>query len=393
MDLFKQELDNLLNSYSDEILKSKKNAKIIFDNVKQNGILLFGSGGFGKKTFKGLQKIGIEPLGFIDKNPNLWNQNIERCKIYSPEEAVIKYPDAVYMVTIWSDKIGHPVDEIQLFLNTFGKVSITSFFWLYYSYPEIFLPYFSLDLPAKTLEQVSLIYKAFSLFGDEVSRCEFIAQLRMRLKEDVNVLGKAVGSKYHFSNDLFHLNKDDVIIDIGAFDGDTLKDFISLKNDVFKKYIAFEPDPENFNKLQKFVNTLPPTVSQKIITEQLAVSDKKKQITFDAEGSLQSAYNDNGNIIVTCISLDDFIVNEQPTYIKIDAEGAEPDIIKGAVNLIKNHAPILAISVYHQFDHLWSLPLAIKDISNEYSYYLRPLCNVSWDLICYVVPKQRLIKN
>lgn len=390
MDIIKQELEELLSSYSFEAEKLKHEADHILDKINNHGLLLFGSGGLGQRTLKGLQKIGINTLGFVDKNPSLWNKTVNGLTVYSPQQAVTQYPEAVYMVTIWSDKIGHPIDEVSLLLGTFGQVTTISFLWLYYKYSEIFLPYFSLDSPGKTIDQSALIYKAFSLFNDELSRKEFVAQLRMRLKQDIKGLGSTVGSKYHFSNELFKLNSNDSIVDIGAFDGDTLKDFINIQGSVFADYTAFEPDPQNFLKLNDYAKSLPIDISKKIIVEQLAVSDEKKQITFDAEGSLQSAYSEAGNIIVNCVSLDDYFFNKHPTYIKIDAEGAEPEIIMGATTIIKQTQPIFAISVYHQYDHLWLLPLAIQEISNDYNFYLRPLCLVSWDLICYAVPKQRV---
>ncbi len=391
MDPYKKGLDELLNvKVSDYKEQQSKEWDFILHKIRSEGIILYGSGGFGKRTLKGLREIGIEPLGFADNNSNAWNKSVEELTVYSPTDAVDKFPKAVFMVTIWSDKIGHPINEVKQILSAGKEVLISSFFPLYYKFPEIFLPYFSLDFPGKTIEDSELVFKAYSMFEDDSSRQEFLAQVRMRMHGSTDGLGDATGAQYHFDNELFKLDENDTIIDIGAFDGDTLKDFVSIRKDRFKKYIAFEPDPGNFRKLENYVFTLPKDIKNKILVEQLAVSDTNKTITFAAEGSLQSAYNEEGNITVNCISLDEHVFNDHPTYIKMDAEGAEPEIIRGATKIIRQYLPLLAISVYHQYDHLWSLPLKVQRLSSDYKFFLRPLCKASWDLICYAVPKSRL---
>src|SRR3954468_14478931 len=103
-DIFEKELDELLK---EDIKSVRKRASTTFvtceERIKANGIILFGSGLFGKRILKGLKTIGIEPLGFCDNNQNIWQTKKDGLTIYSPEEAANKFPNAVFMVTIWSD--------------------------------------------------------------------------------------------------------------------------------------------------------------------------------------------------------------------------------------------------------------------------------------------------
>ena len=115
------------------------------------------------------------------------------CRIDS-KEAVQKFPYAVYMVTIWSDTLGHPIAEIENTLHINKKVDVISFTSLYWKYPEVFLPYFSFNSPHKTLEQANLISQAFSLWADEASRREYLAQINWRLWSDFKVLPEPVGA-------------------------------------------------------------------------------------------------------------------------------------------------------------------------------------------------------
>ena len=393
-DIFENELGELLK---EDIASVRNRASTVFDpweqKIKAHGIVLFGCGLFGKRILKGLRNIGIEPLGFSDNNQNIWQTETEGVKVYSPEQAANKFPDSVFMVTIWSDAIGHPVKQIEKQLHQYNNIDVVSFFFLFWKCPEVFMPYFSIDAPDKTLLQAAAIKQCFSLFHDEESRKEFVAQIRWRLQGDYAGLTDPGKYTQYFYDELFALNEKEVFVDCGAFDGDTIRNFLKKQQSGFSHYFALEPDPINFEKLRQYVANLPATIRDKVTVQQCAVSDTHKQITFSSEGSLQSSISETGNIFVECISIDEGIGDQNITYIKMDTEGAEPDIIKGAAKTIRKYSPIIAISVYHVFDHLWTLPLQVKELSDNYQFYLRPHCKASWDLICYAVPKGRRLKS
>lgn len=389
--------DTLEKLLSEDLADLRKRFSSSFDiceqKIKKDGIILFGCGGFGRRMLAGLRKIGIEPLGFSDNNPKTWGTVINNVTVFSPEEAANKYPDAVFMVTIWSDAIGHPVEDVKAKLHSYKNVEVISFFHLFWKYPGIFLPYFSIDTPDKTIREAELIKECFALFEDESSRKEFLAQIKWRLWADYNGLSSPVAYTQYFPDDLFDITSDDIFIDCGAFNGDTLKNFLHKQNSSFGKYLAFEPDPVNFNQLKSFAAALPEDVRNKIVAEQFGVSDTRKTLNFSSDGSVQSSFSETGNIKVDCVGIDEYLHGGRVSYIKMDAEGAEPDIIRGAAESIVKFNPILAISVYHQYNHLWILPLLMKKISDNYKYFLRPHCKASWDLICYAVPKNRLKLN
>jgi hypothetical protein len=55
----------------------------------------------------------------------------------------------------------------------------------------------------------------------------------------------------------------------------------------------------------------------------------------------------------------------------MDVEGAEPDALKGAEGLIREHRPDLGICVYHAPDHIWEIPLYLHEMGLGYRFYLR----------------------
>jgi hypothetical protein len=74
----------------------------------------------------------------------------------------------------------------------------------------------------------------------------------------------------------------------------------------------------------------------------------------------------------------------------MDIEGAELDALEGASDVIKNQSPILAVSVYHQIDHLWRIFSLINNIKKGYAFFFRSHAAGGWDYTLYAVPQNRL---
>ena len=89
--------------------------------------------------------------------------------------------------------------------------------------------------------------------------------------------------------------------------------------------------------------------------------------------------------------MDELVAGFAPTFVKLDIEGAEPDALAGARETIRAHAPVVAVCVYHRQDHLWRLPLMLRDMRDDYAFFLRPHNEEGWDLVCYAVPRSRLL--
>ena len=67
-------------------------------------------------------------------------------------------------------------------------------------------------------------------------------------------------------------------------------------------------------------------------------------------------------------------------FIKLDVEGAELDVLKGAANSIKKFKPILAVSAYHKHEDLWTLMPYIKSLNPNYKFAFRHYPNTHEDV-------------
>ena len=206
---------------------------------------------------------------------------------------------------------------------------------------------------------------------------------------DFDGLPRPVKHEIYFPDDLITILPDEVFIDCGAYDGDTMRSLLNLREPFFGSIIAFEPDPKNFHQLQQYVLTLPSDIKEKLVVHQSAVGARKSKVRFEASGTEASAIGP-GDIEVDCVTLDETLANHRPTYIKMDIEGSELEALTGAEHIIKNNLPILAICSYHRQDHLWRIPSLIHSFSDQYQFFLRPHLLEVWDLVCYAIPVSRL---
>jgi hypothetical protein len=92
-----------------------------------------------------------------------------------------------------------------------------------------------------------------------------------------------------------------------------------------------------------------------------------------------------------CCSLDSAIGEDvNPTFIKMDIEGAEVDAIPGAQKTITRCRPVIAACAYHRPEHLWILPKLLKAAGPAYQIYLRRYAEECWETVYYAIPPERL---
>ncbi|MGA3282047.1 MAG: FkbM family methyltransferase [Smithella sp.] len=383
--MFFNQLKNLLSLDIQKINLINKSKFDLIAGDFGKSIILVGAGELGKYALKGLLKIGIKPLAFTDNNKKLWGTKIDKIKVMSPQEAADNFKDnAVFVITVYNGS-----SLIQQMRNLQCKF-ISPFTYLFLKYSEVFLPYFSLDFPDIIFSESDEIKKALNLWADNYSKAEYIAQFQWRILRDFCAAGnKLPMNELYFPKDLWTSNSKEIFIDCGAFRGDTIKNFIVNYDSAFSKIIAIEPDPENYQYLNNYVSTLPENINNKIFTYQTAVGEKSGEISFDISGTVASAINSSSDIKIKCSTLDALCEGFEPTFVKMDVEGAELDILKGAQKIISKARTIWAVCLYHRQTDLWRIPLYFNKLSDEYFFYLRRYAEESWELIMYAVPKNR----
>jgi len=90
------------------------------------------------------------------------------------------------------------------------------------------------------------------------------------------------------------------------------------------------------------------------------------------------------------ISLDSLKL--KPTIVKCHIEGMEYLFLKGAKKTIIKNRPIIMITTYHTKDGLYKIPLYLKKICKDYSFYWRNHNYMGQGAVMYCIPKERETK-
>lgn len=184
----------------------------------------------------------------------------------------------------------------------------------------------------------------------------------------VSKLADSFYSQY-FDLDLIKCDTNEVFVDVGAYTGDTLTEYIKVfgKN-CYKKIFCYEIVPANIEYIKKNIDILN---LKNIVIKQKGASDKNSKLFLEDDGcSSIKKLTDSGTIEIETVKIDDDI-RGKVSFIKMDIEGGELSAIKGLKKKIQKYKPKLAISVYHNNDHLWQIPKIIYEMNPNYKFYLR----------------------
>lgn len=101
----------------------------ILDTVRQGeqrGLCLYGAGFFGKIAYQIVERLGGHPLCFCDDDADKQGTTYQGLSVYSVEEAVKKYPDAVYLVCIDSMRKKGAInrDDLSAMLDKLKKYGV-----------------------------------------------------------------------------------------------------------------------------------------------------------------------------------------------------------------------------------------------------------------------------
>ena len=214
------------------------------------------------------------------------------------------------------------------------------------------------------MRHMSEIYDFYNSLIDEESRQVFLGFMLARVS---GRFGDAIfADTPQYICEGFEPNVGDIFIDGGACDGYTSALFTERGCKVY----AFEMDRKNFELASARGK------EKGFVVENLGLgSSNREEHYYHVEGNIgASCLNANGNESTEIVTLDSYVAEHQlPSvdFIKLDVEGAELDILKGAAESIKKFKPKMAISAYHKHEDLWTLMPYIKSLRADYEFAFR----------------------
>ncbi len=383
---------------------------VLFGKHKQEAlqgapVVLFGAGGLGEELCSTLRSHGVNPVCFCDNNSS--RKGSTYCGVpvisfadlkESFRESLIIVASHKYTKAMTDQLLGSGFEHDRILCRD-TDVSTPIVFMYSMIGTQCLLGGYRQQCGTRSvldslLEREQDVLNAYGLFADQHSRDLFVSKLAL-MASDGNfelftefiqsysqpVLEFGFGNYdgtpedyFYFNNDVITLLPDEVYIDVGAYDGDTVQTFVEAcrKNGInYSKIHAFEPDPHCYEALLK--NT---AGFENVFCHSSGVWSKSETLRFstsdngihDQAGEIDNA----GNIEIEVVSLDDFLNGEKATFIKMDPGGnVIPEAIRGAARTISENKPKLAVGAYHALESIFEIPLLVHDIRPDYRLYLR----------------------
>ena len=196
-------------------------------------------------------------------------------------------------------------------------------------------------------ENIDRVDKCASFLHDDESRAVYRSMISFRCNSDPSGFITSKQKHLYFINEYFNYSTEEVLVDCGAYIGDTISNFkkaMKRKNGKYTKIVAFEPDSRCYKTLVKRYKD--------IIAIKAGVWCKDDKLFFSGDGAVFSVSDESDSTNgygehIDVRSIDSCPECEGVTFIKMDIEGAEMEALIGGKNTISKYKPKLAISIYH----------------------------------------------
>jgi FkbM family methyltransferase len=197
--------------------------------------------------------------------------------------------------------------------------------------------------------------------------------------------------EYHRSDVQCKAQNGDYVIDAGGCWGDSALYFAHEVGEKGKVY-TFEFIPGNLLIMKKNMQ-LNPRLNNRIDIIEYPLWHSSGQLLYAIDDGPRSLVSNKRNTEddreIATISIDDFVTRNnigRVDLIKMDIEGGELEALEGARETIRKFRPKLAIAVYHNLDHLTTIPNFITSLRLDYRLYLDNFTLAPVETVLFAVP-------
>ena len=223
------------------------------------------------------------------------------------------------------------------------------------------------------------------MWADEKSRQLFRSLLEAKLSGNPKTLMANTSPRSELL-ELLHLGPEESYLDLGAYRGDTIEEFLALTQGSYRQITALEPDAHNYKKLQEAWGN-----SDRVTLLPYASWNAQTTLEFTGKGGRNCSKKPDlpGKYThlhpVHAISVDELGLDV--SYVKMDVEGSEAETLQGMTETIRRCKPKMLVSAYHKPDDFITLPRLIQTICPDYRLYLRRShCIPAWEIQICAIP-------
>ena len=330
-----------------------KKENTLFERLKREKrpIVIYGMGNGADKILDICESKSITISGIFASDEFVRGHSFREYNVKKYSEIHAMYPDAVILLAfaVFKDDLMKKIDDIAC-RHTLLVPDV----------PLFGKGLFDFEFVSANMNNIA---HAYDLFADDKSRSVYIDVINFRLSGDPTVLRRCETDRSEIFRNILKLDQNENYLDLGAYNGDTISEFLEYTDGKYTSITAFEPDKKNMKKLVDAYGgfercTLYPYASWNV----------DSVMRFSGTGGRMSCFSENGSEVET--KAVDSLCREF-SYVKMDVEGAEYETLTGMKRTIKQYRPKLAVSAYHRVGDIFTLPLYIKKLDPGYKIFLR----------------------
>lgn len=362
-----------------EFLENRPNKMIeLLDDLqrRKEPIYLFGAGNCGEEYQRALRGKGIEIEAFLDDDREKQERGFCGKEVLPPEVMVDR--KGIILISSYG-----PTPLIKR-LEKIHPALVKRVVW-----SELYLWEGGLDYFAYYQEHSSELETVYGMLNDERSKEVFRNLLNYKISRDIGLIEQINDFTHHdqyFDRSILPLGKDEVFVDLGAYNGDTVDAFVRHVGNAGGSYshiYAFEPDPQTFRQLEDRTSKY-----ERVSCINKGAWKEDTVLRFTSEGFWTSSFDERGNIEVPVCAIDTEI-GSRVTLIKADIEGSEMEALHGAEKTIRAYKPSMVFCIYHRKEDIFHIPLYLKELNPAYQFYMRQYSEIPVESVVYAIDRNR----
>ncbi len=238
---------------------------------------------------------------------------------------------------------------------------------------------FTYEYCMEHLQELNAVYRSLA---DDESRRVFLNVIQFKISGDIHYLDAVTEEPDNIYKQILKPNRNETFLDLGAYNGDTIRELLSHTGGKYFSIHAVEPDKKNFKKLRAYLEE---NDMKRVSAYNCAAWCLDTELPFSSKSGRQSVLAPNGQPM-PARSVDSLLQNQAATLLKMDVEGFEREALWGAAKTITHHAPKLVVAMYHRNEDMFELPLLVKHLNPNYRLYIRHRLYIpAWETNLYAV--------
>lgn len=342
----------------------------IWDFLKNGDkpIVLYGMGLGAEKIMDTMAELGIEVSDIFASDEFVRGHSFRGYKVLKYSEICEKYDD-FYVVLCFASRLDSVIERIAE-INKEHTVFAPDV-------PVAGGGLFTREYIKENEDKFDFVYNNLA---DDESKRVYLGILRFKVSGKIEYLLSSFADKGSVYRDILTLTEKETILDLGAYDGDTIREFCEATNGKYASITALEPDAKNYKKLLKNTEGM-----CNVTCLNMGAWNKEDTLIFSTKAGRNSRLSAEG----TGVKVTDIDTLSIPaSFIKMDIEGSELRALCGMKQTIIKYKPKLYVCAYHRNEDLFSLPLKIWNICPDYKIYFRHSKYIpAWESNFYAVAR------